>query len=710
MGPVRRSGLAVLGLGVVLGAVVLVLLCPGAVSGAQAPAVAPGEFQVASAPGSATSNVPTLDLSVADNPSAICVDLTTSCPAGVGESRVTLTATAPPASYISWPAVQIVFVIETTLYDGVYDPTAGDYGFDQCAHDAGSAGPACEESNGVPWFVNNAQLVANLIQSANPHTTVSFALVDYFATLDVQDDGDGMEYHVDIPQFVPASQFGADVSASFGSQVLESGYRYSDSDFSDNILHSSSITALYGAIIGSGLDWSNNTHHVVVWMGSTAPRDPAYVQDYCVSPSSKYQPGTASGGLPCFSSSCEPSYAFGSVSSPQCEGWVNSQNGNASDSIAGLAHTAPACTSSIGGVCTIDTIDLWSTPTDPNSPGWPAADNTPALQGGPNGPMVDQNVERVLLAGCSLAAATGGTWNGPSFFQCPNGQAGSLQPSFLGPFGTPNLANPSLAAALREVGFGPVSSDVVAVGTWNQHPLFQFVPFGNIQVLPGQEAQFRTECVLPDGSPSPNCPVNPTVRSVSIGPGRNTTVYGWNWSAYQYQNVMVAGDTWVASFWVMADGPPYGSVPVDACSTTYCSLAGSHAIDGFETSATYLPVTNVSFVVQSFPLAVIDVQAPPALTLAPTLPPPALVPPPIPIAPGLPAPIPTLLGVGAQVGVASLSLQAAAAGFLAAGFTTISVRNKPMSIAVAALATKSGPVRSRFEETSSKDSGIGHFE
>jgi hypothetical protein len=703
-----RHGFGLLGLALVLGGIVVILLCPGANSASSA-APRPAAFVTPAAPGTATSSVPTLDLSISDTPSSICVDLTTSCPAGVGESRVTLTAAAPQAGYESWPAVQIVFVIETTLYDGVYDPTAGDYGSDLCAQNAGISGPACEESNGVPWFVQNAQLIANLIAQANPHTSVSFALVDYFATLDPMDDGDGAEYHVDIPQFVPASQFGADTAASLGSTVLESGYRYGDSDFSDNILHSSSITALYGAIIGSGLDWSNDTHHVVVWMGSTAPRDPSYVQDYCVSPSSHYPAGDEE-GLPCFSPSCEPSYAFGAVSSPQCEGWVNSQNGNATDSIAGLAHTAPACTSSIGAVCTIDTIDLWTTPTDPNSPGWPAADAGGSLQGGPNGPMVDQNVARVLLAGCDLAAATGGTWDGPSFFQCPNGQQGTLQPSFLGPYGSPNLANPSLAAAFRQVGFGPVTSSVVAVATWNTRPLFQFVPFGAIAVLPGAAAQFRTECVLPDGSPSPHCPSAPTIRSVPEGPGRNVTAYGWNWSTYQYQDFMVAGDTWIASFWVEATGPPYGSVPVDACATTQCSLAGSHPIDGFETSATYLPVTNVSLIVQSFPLATIDVQPPPSVAIPPSLPPPAAppVPPGIPIV--SPSPIPALLGVGAQVGVASLSLQAAAAGFLAAGFTSISVRNRPMSIAVAALAQKTGPVRSRFEEVGAKDAGIGRFE
>jgi hypothetical protein len=703
----RVHGARLLGLAFLIGGIALIMCVPS--PGANATNHSPLPVALLSPTANARSSVtvPTLDLSVAADPTSICALELTSCPAGVGISRVTLTAAAPQSSFETWPAVQIAFVIETTLYDGVYDPTVDDYGNDACALANEATGPACEESNGVPFFVSNAQQIANAIQSANPHTTVSFALVDYFATLDLQDDGDGQEYHVDIPQFVPASQFGPDTSDSLGSTVLESGYRYEDSDFSDNFLHSSSITALYGTIIGSGLDWSNDTHHVIVWMGSTAPRAPSYVEDYCVSPSSKYPPGTV-GGLPCYSASCEPAYTFGTTSSPQCEGWTNSQNGNSSDSIAALARISPTCTDSIGGVCTIDTIDLWDTPTDPQSPGWPLGDATAALQGGPGGAMVDQNSVRVLLAGCDLSAATGGTWDGPSFFSCPSGQSGSLQPEFLGPFGSPNLNNPSLFAALRQVGFGPVTSTLVASGT--DHPLFTFVPFGNIEVLPGAQAQFRTACDLPDGALSRNCPVDPVLKNVAVGPGRNVTVYAWNWSTTPSQNVMFAGDTWIASFWVMADGPPYAVVPLDACTTALCSVGGSHQLGGYYTAATYLPVTNVTLLVQSFPLATIDVESPPTGLPLPTLPPPAIAPapPPIPVAPALP--VLTPLGLGAQVGVASLSLQAAAAGFLAAGFTSISVRNKPMSVAVAAFAGKSAPVRSRFEESTNKNASIGRFE
>ena len=151
------------------------------------------------------------------------------------------------------------------------------------------------------------------------------------------------------------------------------------------------------------------------------------------------------------------------MTEPNCEGWVRSQDGNATHSIAGLAKSSPTCTDSIGGVCTVDTIDLYATTTDPTSSGWPCPGGptgTMAKIGGcPDGVAVRENVAHVLLAGCDLAAATGGTWNGPDFFSCPNGQYGHLQPSFVGTNAySPNLNNPTLFSAFRQVGFGRSSA------------------------------------------------------------------------------------------------------------------------------------------------------------------------------------------------------------------------------------------------------------
>ncbi len=624
----------------------------------------------------AAAATPGLVLGITANPGKLCAYDSASCAAGSAVSRVTLTANAANGGVEAWPAVEVAFVIETTLYDGVYDPTAEDPGYDVCAQ---TTEIACEESNGVPFFVKNAQVIASDIQAANPHSKVSFALVDYFATLNDHDDGDGEEYHVDIQDFVPASTFGEAVQSTFQAQQLLGGWYYSDSDFSDNILDSSSITALYGTIIGSGLDWTNDTHHVIVWIGSTAPRDPAYTQDYYVSPSDWWDEP------PYYSSSCEPAYNFGTGASPQCEGWVQSQDGNTSHSIAALARTAPACTGSIGGVCTIDTIDLWTTTTDPYSRGWP----TGRTNGGPGGSAVIQDVDRVIAAGCDLAGATGGTWDGPSGYVCPDGQAGTLEYVDHGTYTKPDTNNPTLLAALRDIGFGPVLETQVASGTGK--PLFSYVPIGNI-ALPSTSKQLEaTASCQRNGVPFRQCQTNVTVEHAG------SLVYlGWNWSTNKSTNVMYVGDTWTASFNVIATGPPFATVPVDACVTETCRAGGSGSVDGLYTQATYVPYTNNSIVTSSFPLATVTVESTPPIPLGPTAPPPPPpAPPPFAIVAPTGIPVVNQIGIGNSVGVANISLQGVAAGLLGAGFIRLSVKNRPIANPV--LASKQKNVGSKFE-------------
>ena len=324
---------------------------------------------------------PTLSLDTSVSPMVICAQQSVACPAATGTARVQLSVSAQGGPIPYWPAVQVAFVIETTAYDGVFGtdrPTS----FDACAN-ANPTAPACEESNGIPFFVANAQEIANAIQASNPRSSVSFALVDYYdARGEPWDDADGPEYNVDIGSFVPANQFGGLVVSTFQQSVMNGLWYSWDQDLDNAFLDTSSITALYGALVGSELDWSNNTHHVVVWMGSSAPRDPSYPEDYCVSSSSYNSEPTPP---PCMSESCEPSYIFPAGASPECEGWVNSQDGNPKDSIAALAHDTPECTASIGGVCTVDMIDLWTTPTDPYSEGWPDASQFTKIGGGPGG-------------------------------------------------------------------------------------------------------------------------------------------------------------------------------------------------------------------------------------------------------------------------------------------------------------------------------------
>ncbi|HEV2231072.1 MAG TPA: hypothetical protein VGS18_02670, partial [Thermoplasmata archaeon] len=398
---------------------------------------------------------------------------------------------------------------------------------------------------------------------------------------------------------------------------------------------------------------------------------------------------------------CEPSYSFGGVTSPECEGWIRSQDGNVTHSIAELAKTSPTCTDSIGGVCTVDAIDLYATPTDPYSPGWPCNVNLKAIGGCPGGPLVRQNVANVLLAGCDISAATGGSWDGPNTFSCPNGQYGHLQPVYVGsnPY-QPNTNNPSLFNAFRGIGFGPVIGSQVANGT--HKPIFQFVPYGSIRLVPNQT--ITAQCLLPSGQPFSSCDHRPQYFNNS-----GLITLGWNWSTKSSKNQMYLGDVWTVSFLVYAAGPPLGLVPVDACTVGACLREGSHAIFGLFTWATYIPSTNNTVVVQSFPLAQVDVLGLPGVPPPPPAPPPpAPVPPPFAIPTATGVPVLTALGISAQVGVATVSLQAAAAGFLGAGFIRLATRNKPIANPV--LAGKQKKSGSMFESQVGAGPGVGRFE
>ena len=668
---------------------------------AAAAAPASGAPQVIPVP-SMTTSVPTLSLHVGVSPTAICANNGTGCAAGTGQARVSLTAQAINSPTPFWPDVQVAFIIETTAYDGVFDHYNSFYGQDACATATSGQGPVCEESNGVPFFIANAGTVASSIQAANPHSNVSFALVDFFGTDcgDWDDCGDGYKYHVDIPQFIPGDTFGAAVRSTFQAQVLGGGW---DGIFGldDNFLHSPSITALYGTIIGSGLDWSANSHHVIVLIGSTAPRDPSYPEDYYVSAFDHCCSGSQATGW-----TCEPAFTFSNGASPACEGWVRSQDGNPTHSIAGLAHSATQCTESIGHVCTIDIIDLWDTATDPLSQGWPTNPDYPQDSGaGPGGTKVQINVAHVIDAGCDLAAATGGTWDGPAFATCPNGQSGSLQYVPHGPLSNPNTDNPTLYNALRNIGFGPLYSTLAANGTGQ--PMFTFVPFGNIAVAP--QPQFAAACIQPTGYLS-SCQIEPSLLL------KNGVRYlGWNWSTNKTLNAIYAGDTWTASFNVVNTGPPYEQVvPVDACTTTGCLAAGSGAEAGVFTWADYRPGSNTTpAIVQSFPVATLTVElaaAPAPPSVSPPTPP--IAPPGLPVVTTVPQPVVVPLPTLQVLGVSNVSVQATSAGFLGAGFMRVSLKNRPIALRVAALSKAGKSAGSRFERASAGESsaGVGRFE
>jgi len=431
-------------------------------------------------------------------------------------------------------------------------------------------------------------------------------------------------------------------------------------------------------------------------MGSTAPRDPSYPENYW-----------ASGFDICctsataYGSTCEPTYQFGGTTSPNCEGWIRSQDGNPDHSIAGLTKSSPTCTESIGKTCTVDVIDYWATPTDPYSQGWPKKTQYPINQAlvGPGGSAVIGDAANILQAGCDLAAATGGSWDGPAYWSCPDGQSGDLQYVPHGAISNPDTSNPTLFNALRQISFGPVYRNLVANGSGQ--PMFTWVPPPNFKLAP--QPEFGAACATPTGF-FPTCQTKPTVLS------RNGVSYlAWNWSTNKSENQIFVGDTWTASFNVVNTGPPYALDPVLACTTTPCKVAGSGPNQGLFSSMTYRLANVSSITVQSFPLGQVNV-----LTLPPVGPPPIAPPPPPPIPPGAPiivAPVqavPVLTPTAVGQGIGTVSLQAAAAGFLGAGFMRVGLKNRPIALRVAA---KAGPQQSKFDmERSKKDSGIGKFE
>ncbi|MCI4351418.1 MAG: hypothetical protein L3K15_07900 [Thermoplasmata archaeon] len=706
--PGRRAVLS-LGMTVAVAATFAILVVSGSLPGATHPHVlrlaattggAVAAAQPASGVAPAIYRAPQLALGTSAAPYNICALGSATCTAGTGVSRVTLTAqtTAAPAPY--WPDVQVAFVIETTAYDGTFDHYNSFYGNDPCAIATNGQGPLCEESNGVPFFIDNAQSIAAAIQIANPHSNVSFAMVDFFGTDDDWNDGpgDSWKYHVDISDFVGPTEFGSAVVSNFKDVQLTEANGYGCiCGLDDNFLHSSSITALYGTIIGSGLTWSANTHHVIVLMGSAAPRDPSYQQNYWVSGFDHCCSGAGAYG-----GTCEPTYVFANDVSPNCEGWVRSQDGNATHSIAALTRTSPTCTDSIGHVCTVDVIDYWTTTTDPYSKGWPTDPGYPSgtAGAGPGGSTVIVDAERILVAGCDLAAATGGSWDGPAYFTCPSGQSGTLQYVPHGSLSKPNSQNPSLFAAIRQISFGPVYQTLVARG--GNQPMFTYVPTPNFKLAPTPE--YAAACSTPSGFLR-TCQTIPQVIH-----SNGVTYLGWNWSTNATDNVLYVGDTWLASFNVVNAGPPYGIVPVIACVTTSCKVEGSTAVGGFFSWTDFYPGNTTQLRYLSFPPAQVHVleaiAGPPPVTVPPSAP---IVPPgiPLPVAPVTPVVVPTLTVVGQ--GVANFSLQAAAAGFLGAGFMRVGMKNRPIALAVAA---KSGFKGSKFDKSAGEASaaGVGRFD
>lgn len=641
-----------------------------------------------------------LDLSIHSAVPEICLNDATSCSSGAGDSLISLSARGNTSPLRAWPAVTIVFVLETSPYDGAYDPTIHDPGNDTCALLDNGTSPPCYESNAVPFFAVDAGIVAKNITAAHPGTRFTFGLVDYSAAYDRWDDGDGYEYHVDIGRPVPASEFGPAVNSTFVNETLQGKTYLPGSGLSDNILESPSITALYGVLAGAGISWTNSTHHVIVWMGSTAPRDPNYPENYCVTPSA-HVPDNATCPNPnppkYMAPTCEPSYAYGTtgIVSPNCEGWIVSHNGVFGDSIANFAHTSTNCAGALGGNCTIDTVDVLNGIDDFVSGYWAYTTR--------NDTIAFHDALNILGAGCDMENATGGTWAGFGGYACPDGTLGTLYQGRFGTYDHPITNNSLLMTALANVGLGTPPNPVAAFG--NSKPMFTFATTGNIAIDPDFTPYASCSSLI--GSTS-LCQRYPNVTHVGM-----QTVLQWNWSTDPNLNTLYTGDNWTAYLQVMATGPPVNTpVPIDACTTIECFDYGSVIVDGYYTSAAYfLPVVNHS-ITPSFPLALITVVGQPPNSLSSNPPPP---PPTGGVSPPVPAPSPVTSPVvqpvpvfASATSIGGLSVQATAAGMLAAGFAKVAIRPRTVAMKVG---VKSGAVLSAFDKKAqSASERVSRFE
>jgi hypothetical protein len=197
---------------------------------------------------------------------------------------------------------------------------------------------------------------------------------------------------------------------------------------------------------------------------------------------------------------------------------------------------------------------------------------------------------------------------------------------------------------------------------------------------------------------------------------RGVELLTWNFSTTSATNAMTGGDTWTASFYVVA-GAPTATVPVDACVTASCFAEGSGALSGLYSAFQFEVSTNLSLETVSFPVSLLSVEAvasgaPPPSTPAPVgvpgaPPPPLTLPSPPPPVPGFqPSPLHSSPN---GLGVASVSIPALAAGLLAVGFArALSRGQKAVALRTPAGAMRSSSPVGAFEETT--DERFGRFE
>ncbi|MHB8351192.1 MAG: Kelch repeat-containing protein [Thermoplasmata archaeon] len=223
-------------------------------------------------------------------------------------------------------------------------------------------------------------------------------------------------------------------------------------------------------------------------------------------------------------------------------------------------------------------------------------------------------------------------------------------------------------------------------------PSFTFVPFGKLAFSTNLSLlDAVSSCFDPFGF-TVDCNTNVTI--VAVAPG----VVGlhWGWSLAAGRDQFVDRARWSASFNAFAAAPPFGTFPVDSCTTPSCFSYGSGAVNGSFTSVTVHPFENNSVESVSFPPGLLTVEppsGPPPTPIRSILPPPAptaISGPPISpsvVPPGAPGSTPVPPGAGPGI----IAPAPIVSGAIAAGFTRLRVKRKvTMAVAAPAGAPPSG--------------------
>jgi hypothetical protein len=507
-----------------------------------------------------------LALNVSTSASTVCAFGVSTCPGVPATVQVRLTVAAPPVPSGNQTRVEVLYLLDVSQLSTDENECPGN----ECV--PGGTGA-------VEMFTASAGAIAASLQRTHPSLNLSFAMAATEGTTGAFDDNDSPVFAVPVGNFTNATEFGGAVNRSWSLS--------DDIDASDNALQSGVIAAMYGAFTGQygatpnfaygQVNWSAESRHVVVWLGATAPQDPNYLEDYCpLIGYSSHCSQSPTGGL---EPTCEPSFNFSAGPSPRCEGWVTSQNANPLDSIAALSRGGPACLNSSLGRCTVDSIILNSTSSDPASRDW-----TPSNRSGDNVSDVQRNTAHVVAAGCDIATVTGGSWDGPQNSTCGN-VTGTL------PY-ISTTDNAPLLDALSNVSLGGAGGGGWVATPAPATPMFRFVTTPAFAVATPLNAS--AECSSPTG-PLAGCPQTP---SVAVANG--STILAWNWTNATSPVGIEDGDVWSAVFDLSATGGPSNGTALDECGRSDCGWAGNGSAALAISAVTYVPWGLSGILVQSF--------------------------------------------------------------------------------------------------------------